>query len=45
MYVQIDAPGVDVAATLTAVPGVTRVGRADQRVGLRRLRSRERART
>ena len=32
MYVQIDAPGVDVAATLTTVPGVTRVGRADQRV-------------
>ena len=32
MYVQIDAPGVDAAATLTTDPGVTRVGRADQRV-------------
>ena len=32
MYVQMDAPGVDVAATLAAVPGVTRVAPADQRV-------------
>jgi ABC-2 type transport system ATP-binding protein len=32
MYVQVDAPGVDVPATLATVPGVTRVGRADQRV-------------
>ncbi len=31
MYVQVDAPGVDVASTLSAVPGVTRVERADQR--------------
>ena len=31
MYVQVDAPGVDVAAQLAAVPGVTRVERADQR--------------
>jgi gliding motility-associated transport system ATP-binding protein len=31
MYVQIDAPGVDVAPLLAAVPGVTRVERADQR--------------
>ena len=31
MYVQVDAPGVDVASTLAAVPGVTRVERADQR--------------
>jgi ABC-2 type transport system ATP-binding protein len=32
MYVQVDAPGADVAGTLATVPGVTRVGRADQRV-------------
>jgi ABC-2 type transport system ATP-binding protein len=31
MYVQVDAPGADVAGTLATVPGVTRVGRADQR--------------
>ena len=31
MYVQVDAPGVDIASTLSAVPGVTRVERADQR--------------
>jgi ABC-2 type transport system ATP-binding protein len=31
MYVQIDAAGADVAATLAAVPGVTRVAPADIR--------------
>jgi gliding motility-associated transport system ATP-binding protein len=32
MYVQVDAPGEDVAATLALIPGVTRVGAADQRL-------------
>jgi ABC-2 type transport system ATP-binding protein len=31
MYVQVDAPGEDVAAVLSRIPGVTRVGPADQR--------------
>jgi ABC-2 type transport system ATP-binding protein len=31
MYVQIDAPGADVAAALGKIPGVTRVGPSDQR--------------
>ncbi len=31
MYVQVDAPGIDVAATLAAIPGVTRVAPADMR--------------
>jgi ABC-2 type transport system ATP-binding protein len=31
MYVQVDAPGADVAGTLGAVPGVTRVVPADVR--------------
>jgi ABC-2 type transport system ATP-binding protein len=31
MYVHVDAPGQDVAATLTRIPGVTRVEPADQR--------------
>ena len=31
MYVQVDAPGADVAPTLATVPGVTRVVPADQR--------------
>jgi ABC-2 type transport system ATP-binding protein len=30
MYVQVDAPGEDVAAVLSRIPGVTRVGPADQ---------------
>jgi ABC-2 type transport system ATP-binding protein len=33
MYVQVDAPGVDIAAALSAVPGVTRVAAADMRAG------------
>jgi len=33
MYVQVDAPGADVAGALTAVPGVTRVAAADMRTG------------
>ena len=33
MYVQVDAPGADVAGALTAVPGVTRVAAADMRPG------------
>jgi ABC-2 type transport system ATP-binding protein len=33
LYVQIDAAGADPAAALGAVPGVTRVGPADQRPG------------
>jgi ABC-2 type transport system ATP-binding protein len=31
MYVEVDAPGQDVAAALTRIPGVTRVAPADQR--------------
>ena len=31
LYVQVDAPGQDVAATLNRIPGVTRVEPADQR--------------
>ena len=31
LYVQVDAPGVDVAGALSALPGVTRVGAADMR--------------
>ena len=31
MYVQVDAQGQDVAATLARIPGVTRVAPADQR--------------
>jgi ABC-2 type transport system ATP-binding protein len=31
MFIHVDAPGADVAATLTTVPGVTRVAAADQR--------------
>jgi ABC-2 type transport system ATP-binding protein len=31
MYVQVDAPGADVAAALAAIPGVTRVAPSDQR--------------
>jgi ABC-2 type transport system ATP-binding protein len=33
MYVQVDAPGEDVASVLTGVPGVTRVAPADMRTG------------
>jgi gliding motility-associated transport system ATP-binding protein len=31
MFVQVDAPGQDVSGTLGRIPGVTRVGPADQR--------------
>jgi ABC-2 type transport system ATP-binding protein len=33
LYVQVDAPGADVASVLTAVAGVTRVAAADMRAG------------
>ena len=33
LYVQVDAPGEDPVAALGAIPGVTRVGPADQRPG------------
>ena len=33
MYVQVDAPGADVAGALAAIPGVTRVAAADMRAG------------
>jgi ABC-2 type transport system ATP-binding protein len=33
MYVQVDAPGADIAGALTGVPGVTRVAAADMRPG------------
>jgi ABC-2 type transport system ATP-binding protein len=34
MYVQVDAPGADAAASLSHVPGVTRVVEADRRDGV-----------
>ena len=34
LYVEVDAPGVDPAALLQAIPGVTRVGTAEARKGV-----------